>query len=205
MAPLFSPPLTPDELYWCGLIHADGSIRADRMSVSLFQKDRHVIDEWLRFLGQDTKVTYVGRECGFGWSEGYGATTKIGVQRLLDLGVKGQPVPELYTSRHFWRGLIDGDGSVYLNKAGKNPQVWLTSGKHTDVVAFSEWIGRLFNCAGPKPYQAKSGWYVYVGSGKGRALAVYLYKDSYSAVPSKRDKALSFEYLVFRTSTPLLI
>lgn len=204
MTPLFESPLTPDELYWCGLVHADGSIRMDRMSVSLFQKDRHVVDEWLRFLGQDSRVTYVGRECGFGWSEGYGATSKVGVQQLLDLGVKGEPAPELYASRHFWRGLIDGDGSVYLNKRGQNPQVWLCSGKPRDVAAFSAWVGGLFDYAGPKPYFGKGGWYACVGSGKGRALAVYLYKDSYSAVPKKQDLALSFEAMTFRTTTRLL-
>lgn len=204
MKSLFQSPLTPDELYWCGVIHADGTIDRARMRMRLVQKDRHMLEELLKFLDQDTVISYTAREYGFGWSEGYSATTRKGVQQLLDLGVKGQPVPELYNSRHFWRGLIDGDGSVYTNKDGTKPQVWLCSGKPGDVVAFSEWVGSLFDCPGPKPCRGRSAWYVAVTFGKARALAVYLYKDSYSAVPRKRDAALAFEAMSFKTATQLL-
>lgn len=201
MKQLFAPPLTTDELYWAGLIHADGCIEKGTLRVRLVQKERFMIEEFLRFLGQTSKVSFRSGIYGFGYSEGYYATG-VGVgQALLELGVKGEPVPELYASRHFWRGMVDGDGSVKTEKDGTRPAIWLCSGKERDIRAFCNWIGSLFEYPGPKPYQAgPNKWYAYVSHARGRTLGLYLYKNSYSALPRKRDTALAFEANIRRTN-----
>jgi hypothetical protein len=194
MKKLFELPLTVDELYWAGLLHADGSICRTTNRVVLVQKDRHVLEEFLKFLDQNSKITYRGGNTPFGWSEGYSATTGKCGQALRAIGVKGEPVSELYASRHFWRGMVDGDGSVKTEKDGSRPAIWLCSGKERDIRAFCEWIGSLFEYSGPKPYQAGlNKWYAYASHARGRILGLYLYRNSYSAVPSKRDTALAFE------------
>jgi hypothetical protein len=208
MKTLFSSPLTPDELYWAGMIHADGSIDQRYLRLRLAQKERYVIEEFLRFLGQDTKISYSDRVSNYGRNEIYSmnsvAAHRASVYNLVELGVKGQPVTELYASRHFWRGLIDGDGSVYVRPDG-HAFVGLCTGRRVDAEAMSAWVASLFNYRGPGiSVHTNGGLYVRVGAGKARALGVYLYKDSYSAVPRKRDAALSFEALAFGTKVGLL-
>jgi hypothetical protein len=184
----FAHPLSAEDLYWCGVIHADGSISRQYLRLKIGQRERHLLEEFLRFLGQDSKITHVVRQTNFGHSELYTATTRKSVVELLDLGVKSTPVTELYSSRHFWRGLIDGDGSVGIY-AGK-PSIHLCSGKLPDIAAFSSWVGSLFQTTGPKPYQnARGAWAASVGHSKAQALARYLYADSYSAVVSKSEAA----------------
>lgn len=205
MKQLFTHPLTPDELYWAGLIHADGCIeKGSSLRVVLVQKERYMLEEFLRFLGQDSKISFTAGFTPFGYSESYRARG-VGIGRALtDLGVKTEPCPELYASRHFWRGMVDGDGSVKTNSDGTKPAVWLCSGKQRDIFAFCSWIAALFDYEGPKPYQAgPNKWYAYVGHARGRTLGLYLYKNSYSALPRKRDTALAFEANVRRINKPL--
>lgn len=208
MKTLFSPPLTPDELYWCGMIHADGSVDPVKLQVRLAQKERYVVEQFLEFLRQETKISHVDRVTNYGRNEMYLVASAVkhraAVANLIDLGVKGDLTPELYASRHFWRGLIDGDGTVKLMSRGY-PWVALCTGRPADAIAFSRWVADLFDYAGPGVSRhTNSGLYVRLGAGKARALGVYLYKDSYSAVPRKRDVALSFEAMTFGTKVGLL-
>lgn len=208
MKTLFSSPLTPDELYWCGLIHADGSIDPKKLWIRMAQKERHVVEQFLAFLGQETKISYVDRTTNYGRNEMYSAGSLVkhrdAAARLLALGVKGDPAPELYASRHFWRGLIDGDGTIRVSNRGY-AWVSLCTGRPADAAAFAAWVAALFRYRGPAiSVHTNGGLYVRLGAGKARALGVYLYKDSYSAVPRKRDVALSFEGLESRTSVALI-
>jgi hypothetical protein len=162
-----------------------------------------MIEEFLRFIDQDSKITVRSGRTNFGDATAHVMSTMKGVPNLLELGIKGEVDTALYEELDFWRGLIDGDGSV--SQGARRPTVLLCSGKPRDIVAFSEYVGRLFECQGPKPYCSKNGvWAAMVGHGKARALAVYLYKGRYSAVPRKQATALSFEHLTFRTGTRLL-
>lgn len=202
---LFSPPLTDEEQYWAGFIHADGCIQTSTVSprLTLTQGDIFVIEEFLRFIGQTSKITSsIGYEYGFGRSNSHRASTTKGVKNLIDLGVKGEICSSLYRSRHFWRGLIDGDGSVFLHKT--KPKVWLCSGKPRDVEAFCSWIGELFGDRGPTLYRGKTAWYGAVTSTKAKLLGLYLYKDSYSAVLKKQQTALSYERVEIKSKIVIL-
>lgn len=198
--PLFSSPLTADELYWCGLIHADGTIMGRNkrtpchLRVYLTQGDKSVVEEFLRFFSSTGTVTVVSASSSDypGAKVRYRASTRSGVEGLVAAGVKDVPTDELYESRHFWRGLIDGDGSVFLRGDGY-PQVSLCSNKAEDLLAFSAWVGKLFQAPGPTVSVRSNGLgLVSVRGYRARELAVYLYKDGYVAMTRKRDAALSF-------------
>lgn len=162
-----------------------------------------MVEEFLKFLGQDSKISHTQTETTFGRFESYSASSMRGVPGLVALGIKSDPAPDLYTSRHFWRGMVDGDGSVFVTGRGL-PTVSLC-GDIKDVEAFSRWVGGLFGYDGPKVSDLKRNcWIAGVGGGRGRALGVYLYAGSYSAVLRKSQAALAFEALRFRTSTRLL-
>jgi hypothetical protein len=208
MKTLFSSPLTPEELYWCGMIHADGSVDPAKLQIRMAQKERHVVEQFLVFLGQENKISHTDRVTNYGRNEMYSAGSVVkhrdAVAHLLALGVKSNPVAELYASRHFWRGLIDGDGTVKVDRRGY-AWIGLCTGRPADAQAFSQWVAGLFGYRGPGiAVHTNGGLYVRLGAGKARALGVYLYKDGYSAVPRKRDVALSFEALATRTSVSLI-
>lgn len=191
MKPWFDLPLTEDEAYWCGLVHADGYISRKRRYVNLTQKDRFVLEEFLRFLGQDSKITHATGRTTFGQANIYGASTTKGVAQLLELGVKGSLTTPLTSSRHFWRGMIDGDGSVFVT--GRGVPTLSLCGAQEDVEAFSTWCGKLLDCEGPAVSNTRrTCWIAGLGGSKAVQVAAHLYTDGYSAVTRKRDVALSF-------------
>lgn len=190
----FTLPLTPDEEYWAGFIHADGSISAERGVTRFAQKDLEPVKALHQFLDLKTKIYFSSRFSNFGLNEMHSISVSAITANLQALGVKGQPVPSLYSSRHFWRGMIDGDGTVVL-PSHRYPRVILC-GAYDDIWEFSHWCARLFGYQGPKPYKQKTGvWYAGLGSGKAMLLGLHLYQDAFSAVPRKRDVALSFKNL----------
>lgn len=190
----FDLPLTPEEEYWAGFLHADGTISEKRNCVRFGQKDRCTVEAFHAFMGLKNKVYFSSKTSNFGPNPMYTAAAFGMSRRLLDLGIKRAPVDFLYESRHFWRGMIDGDGTVVL-PSHNYPRIILC-GNHDDIVAFSNWCARLFCYKGPKPYRHKSGtWYAGLGSGKAMLLGEYLYDGEYSAVPRKSSVALSFRDL----------
>lgn len=203
--PYFSLPLTEEEQYWAGFIHADGYIPKPPLArVVVSQKERHVLEEFLKFFDQQSAITVLSGTTNFGPNVGFSASTRKGVEGLRALGIKTEPVSELYASRHFWRGMVDGDGSVTLDSRGY-PVVALCSSKSRDTEAFARWVGDLFSYDGPVNLENSNHvWHVNIKAGKARALGAYLYEDSYSAVPRKRDLALTFRALDFKTKVRLI-
>ncbi len=120
--------ITDDAAYWIGFLFADGSVIRERQSapaiqVRLSEVDRGQIAKLREFLGSTHTIGY----CPPGNYGGYSsrASFRLSVRserlahRLLDLGRYEGPIArELVSSRHFWRGVVDGDGSVYISKLG---------------------------------------------------------------------------------------
>jgi hypothetical protein len=194
MRKMFELPLTPDEEYWAGFIHADGSISRALNCTRFAQKDEGPVRALHSFLKLDTKVFFTSRISNFGRNEMYSLATSKVTKQLIALGIKEEPAAFLYNSRHFWRGMIDGDGTVIIPGDGY-PRIMLC-GNYDDMWAFSNWCARLFKYQGPKLYRQKTGvWYVGIGSGKAILLGEYLYRDTFSAVSRKSEVALSFQDL----------
>lgn len=203
---LFESPLTPNEEYWAGFIHADGTISQNNTNMRFAQKDIEPVKEFLLFLGQESKISHTSRISNFGLNEMYSASTSKGVGGLRQLGIKTEVTPLLYKSKHFWRGMIDGDGHVSLPLVGETPipRVMLC-GDERDMFAFSRWCAELFRYQGPRPYRQKTGvWYVGLGAGKARLLGLYLYLGEYSAVTRKSKIAISFTEVTTRTNAKIV-
>jgi hypothetical protein len=114
--------LTDDALYWAGFLAADGCLpvprdgRAPEVAVALAETDRDHLVKLRDFLGSTHAITAIPLQEG-GWGRcgavRYSVRSRRLHERLSDLGVRGPELsPDLICSRHFWRGVVDGDGWI---------------------------------------------------------------------------------------------
>jgi hypothetical protein len=120
--------ITDDAAYWIGFLFADGSIFRSRkevlrVQVRLSEVDKSQLVKFREFLGS----THAIGTCPAGNFGGYASRPSVRfsvgserlANRLLELGRYEGPIArELATSRHFWRGVVDGDGSIFTTKTG---------------------------------------------------------------------------------------
>lgn len=117
--------LTPDASYWAGFLFADGSVsyregHLPQISVGLAERDREHLYELRAFLGSTSSISVnqVRRSCQFSVRSEHLA------DRLCALGRYSESISvDLATSRDFWRGVSDGDGSIgaYQRRKGEGP------------------------------------------------------------------------------------
>ncbi len=127
--------LTPESLYWIGMIFTDGNIGKKESCIELTQHidDIGHLEKFKKFLGSSRKIT-VNKEGKPSLYKGRSIPKKAGGcgririnsknihTKLIDLGVTpaksltAKPHDLLKHSKDFWRGCIDGDGGVYNYK-----------------------------------------------------------------------------------------
>jgi hypothetical protein len=122
--------LTEDSAYWIGFLMADGCVRGNKIVLCLNKKDAAHVKKFKRFLHSQHKIashpnnavriTVTSRQIVEAL-KGWGITERKSLTVLAH--------NELITNRHFWRGVIDGDGSFYYsNGGGPTITLRLTSG-----------------------------------------------------------------------------
>jgi hypothetical protein len=108
--------LTPEALYWIGLLFADGHITKKEYSIelTLHTDDKEHLEKFKKFLKSNRNITNGNGDCSR-----VRVNSKKLWNRLKELGFThnksevGKPHNLLKNSRDFWRGVIDGDGGVY--------------------------------------------------------------------------------------------
>lgn len=108
--------LTPEALYWIGMLHADGHIEKEEYSITLTldNKDYQHLEKFKEFLKSNRKITPDNGDCSR-----VRINSKKIWNRLIELGFThdksytANPHDLLKGSRDFWRGEVDGDGGVY--------------------------------------------------------------------------------------------
>lgn len=111
--------LTPEVLYWIGMLYTDGHINQNRESsieINLHENDEGHLEKFKQFLGSSRKVNN-GHNC-----KRLRINSKRIRDRLVELGFTANksttiaPHKLLKHSRDFWRGCVDGDGGLYWRK-----------------------------------------------------------------------------------------
>ncbi|MER6951999.1 hypothetical protein ABT294_49115 [Nonomuraea sp. NPDC000554] len=131
--------LSADGMYWIGFLFADGTVHfreglKPQIGVALSARDREHLVKLRDFFGSTHAISDVssGRACSFS------VRSERLAHRLLALGRYGGSVDrELVSSRHFWRGVVDGDGSV--GEYGGKAQVRLV-GEYRLLAVFNEFL-----------------------------------------------------------------
>lgn len=135
--------LNEESLYWAGFLAADGNVHKGRVALAIMKPDVEHVKKFIEF----TKSEHQLRICD--------KTNKASVsfhsskisEDLLKFGITPRksltycPTDICINSRDFWRGMIDGDGSVIApgHKKYKHSQIRLF-GSIGSVSAFKEYI-----------------------------------------------------------------
>ncbi len=130
--------LNPESEYWLGFLITDGCLSISRnkspiLSLHLQHKDIGQIKSFRKFLGSNHPITdkTPDNKCKKSYHSGRYArvTFRCGwtiANNLIRHGVTSNKtftavaMGKLPKSIHFWRGAIDGDGSIFITKKNKN-------------------------------------------------------------------------------------
>lgn len=163
---VFANPETSEEAaYWIGFLLADGCMRERSRghsydcSVGLSANDISHLEKLRSFTGLNNKIR-CRRTKANSYKDGamiaeYRFTHPDIIATLIDYGIRPRKSKtaiadgRLKDNRHFWRGVIDGDGSI-LNK--KHTYAIQLVGSNETVTDFCRWIGVL---VGYEPMVAK--------------------------------------------------
>lgn len=178
--------LSPIDEYWIGYFRADGSLS---IGTAQFGQSRpepvYAFAEYLGLPRERVRISKVPSR-----SEPYFvySLSSVGLGLLYrNNNVKDLSIdPKFFSSLHFWRGLIDGDGSVRIHKYGAPHLVFC--GSHQDVTEFSLLCLRT---TGFQPKVGKHGSIFQTGLSFDRAkhLTGLLYDGQYSALEYKQERA----------------
>lgn len=184
--------LTPESLYWMGFLFADGCVHRNRdgqasLVCGLAVKDLGHLEKLRAFCKSTHKIRHytakAGSRGGVVVGEREHVYWRVRSNRICDaLESRGivtkrvrVPAPELAASRDFWRGCVDGDGSIDIVEK-KHPQIRLC-GQPALIDTFRTFliVNQLADLA---PYKTSSGiWQIGTSGKKALAIIETLYLD----------------------------
>ena len=178
-----------ESAYWAGFLLADGNMHKSKQSswliqVALKKSDQKHLEKLRCFLKSSHSIINDRGNCRFSFSS-YKIWTdllKFGLrERKSGLEKAGDCIK---SNPHFWRGVVDGDGSIYENKHGK----WKLSlvGSSALLKQFSQFV---FNAGLPlcSVQKHKSIWQVTYAQSSAYKVGLLLY-DGSVALDRKQSK-----------------
>ena len=150
--------ISEESTYWLGFLMADGCITTRKkttfyLNLSLKKDDIEHIRLFTKFLGSNQPII-TRQNNGFGRNGSGISTISISSQILVDSVVKFGIVPKkshiatapqiLEYDRNFWRGVVDGDGRIYITQ-NHLPAIGLVGNKHI-IEQFEKFVKSLTNC-----------------------------------------------------------
>jgi len=196
---------TPEKAYWLGFLTADGAILGVnpgtlRLQVCLARKDRGHLVKLREFIGAGREVVDYEAETIGGVVRPYSRFTCQVRPVVMDLARNGILPNKTGHERawngpehlmpHFWRGMVDGDGSV----PGKSFSLTLV-GSYDVTSAFALWAASITG-TGVKPGRDKRSpdhWRTGIG---GRLNVTALVRLLYEGAPVSLDRKQALADLV---------
>lgn len=187
--------------YWVGFLLADGCVhvrpgRSASISLALQKRDKAHVVRFARFVGLPAAVVREGRSS---WSMSFrsdpiaNTLARYGVVPRKTLTATPAAV---VSSRHFWRGVVDGDGCLSIRRALYAHSIsevacLSLAGSIGTTSAFSEFVSSNFpDCSARPRFRKGSNCWVWSTSGRYAKLVVeLLYADAAVALDRKSRKA----------------
>lgn len=110
---------TPEKAYIIGMLAADGNVHKNTITLSLQEKDKHILEEINKLVGSNRPLHFIKMDVGKNkWA--LVITNKYMAQQLKEKGIVERKslileFPQCITDEllpHFLRGLLDGDGTI---------------------------------------------------------------------------------------------
>lgn len=189
---MFTDPLTELDLYWIGYFRADGCISRypKHKSGQFTQNIPYPVHELANYIGKAGKVRECQRTTSWGECTYWSISSSKMAYLLDDLGAKTELRPNIYKSIHFWRGLLDGDGSVKKASYGGNNPVIDWNGSLEDLTQLVIFLEDHFQQKMPKIHTHSTIFRFTLSGRRAWKLLNDLYLNQYSANDVKQGKAL---------------
>jgi hypothetical protein len=125
--------ITDASAYWAGFLITDGCVHRNTVIINVGAKDREHLERFRSFLKADAKVKIITmpERRGHVRSKGQIANIRVNSPRICNALAKIGITPrktftakaceQLENNRHFWRGVIDGDGAVCFDRSRPRP------------------------------------------------------------------------------------
>jgi hypothetical protein len=146
---------SPESDYWCGIMATDGCVglygSALTPMIQYGTIDIEHVYKFRAFVKSEHAVVLLDRKGKWGRCKAVqiGFRNRTIGEFLISHGITPKKsltlkVSErLAASPHFWRGAVDGDGTVAISKRYAQPQVFLTSSSFSFIMQFSEFCASL--------------------------------------------------------------
>ena len=182
-----------DSAYWLGFLLADGGVYKNSITLALGQVDSEHILRFRDAIGSNHKPFYRPRIAGK--HNGIVGLTMRSKEMADDLARYGivpcksmiASAPRLPTGiqRHFWRGVLDGDGSITTTTGRWRVRLY---GSEAVCRTFSEWV--LDTCGVPvRVAPHRSIWEARVeGLERSRLVLLALYDGATIFLPRKSER-----------------
>ena len=192
---------------WIGNLMADGNIYTGktgnpRIALTLAEGDREHLVKLRNFLNCSNEISpkkskIKGKTCNqftlrFTSKRLAGKLVAFGVTHRKSLTAK---VIGLEDNKHFWRGVLDGDGHI-KNKDGKDSDRVIVTGSYDLMRQFKDFIERNIADSVARLKQYNNYYRLFTYSYTARMLVKLLYADCHIALDRKLAKALRmFSYI----------
>lgn len=190
---------TEEKAYWLGFILADGCLsRGKDVILALKESDYKHLDKFLKVINGNNKYRIV-KNNGFNGFKGSGSAVYLQIrsqkmyedltkQNLTERKSGKERMPPNIPSellRHFWRGVVDGDGHVCINNQHpyKHLEIGLCGSKAI-VTEFSNFILKNIGVH-PKICSDHSIWKTKTGCSNAVKLCTLLYDNSVISLDRK--------------------
>lgn len=192
--------LMPAACYWAGFLMADGSVgrhAANRTSrtiaLNLAEKDAAHVEAFRSFINSSAPITLSPPPPGTKASPQAKFAVRSGrmADRLESLGIipnksDGTTAhPILATSRDFWRGMVDGDGSVLLERWANDRPLLILNGCAGLLDQFASFLEPILGYRTTIHKGNGKSFAVRLSSGPAERVAHILYEDAVIALPRK--------------------
>jgi hypothetical protein len=198
----FSEIDTPDKAYWLGFITADGSVDHKALHIRLSTKDDTHLQKLLDSIGSDASIEYTqnnhNRPCV--------RIRVFSVELVRDLATHGILPNKTWTvkpwsgpfelERHFWRGVVDGDGWITAGSNGKTKRFYTVGlcGNYEIATGFQSFVHAHINRFVPlvEKHLRKNTFYqvAYTGTHAAKEVCQLLSYETGISLDRKHEKAL---------------
>ena len=179
---------TEEKAYWLGFITADGMVKGYEIVIILKASDAEHLRKFLVSLNSDYQLFF--RKTQRNGKTHEQVSIRMNCKRLAEalknLGVTENKsitaapclqVPQ-HLTRHYWRGLVDGDGSITVNKPNTKYYVISLVGTEAIVSGFQEFISQFIQSEAKVRPNGNIFQIVYGGRRQVSTIVKVLYGDA---------------------------